>query len=128
MKNKGRELSDKEYRKMHTKRRGDEGMRVCNDLNEVRQEIDQIDSELIRLIAKRGIFVHQAAKFKQSNQDVEAPDRVEQVIRKVKTRALELNADDNVVEATYRAMISAFIEEERKEFVRLQKEEGIFNE
>ncbi|VBB09128.1 chorismate mutase type ii [Lucifera butyrica] len=96
-------------------------MKSCTNLDEVRQEIDKIDSELISLIARRGEFVQQAAKFKKTAEDVKAPNRVEQVIGKVKSRAIELGADEKVVEAVYRAMISAFIEAEMTEHTRLQR-------
>lgn len=91
-------------------------MRLCDNLNEVRQEIDKIDCELIGLIAKRGDYVQQAAKFKKTTGDVKAPDRVEQIICKVKTLAAKLSASESVVEATYRAMISAFIKVEMSEY------------
>ena len=91
-------------------------MRDCKNLNEVRQEIDKIDSELIGCIAKRGGYVQQAAKFKKTRNDVKDIDRVEQVICKMKSRATELGANEKVVEATYRAMISAFIEVEMTDY------------
>lgn len=81
-------------------------------LDEVRQRIDEIDRSLVSLIAKRGELVTQAAGFKQTTDDVRAPARVEQVIRKVREMADEVGASTEVVEQCYRAMISAFIAEE----------------
>lgn len=84
----------------------------CNSLEEVRERIDQIDRALVDLIAQRGGFVAQAARFKKDCADVRAPARVEQVIAKVRTLADERGASAAVVEQVYRAMIAAFIEEE----------------
>lgn len=53
-----------------------------NSLEEVRAGIDAIDRQIIELVARRGGFVKQAARFKQSTGDVRAPQRVEQVVAK----------------------------------------------
>lgn len=84
----------------------------CSSLAEVRQEIDRIDRQLVALIAERGAFVAQAAGFKKSAAEVPAPQRVEAVIARVGSLARELGADPVVVEATWRAMIGAFIQAE----------------
>ncbi|ARS51880.1 chorismate mutase [Kushneria konosiri] len=84
----------------------------CRDLAEVRQHIDRLDQEIVAAIAERGGYVHQAAAFKRNEQEVRAPQRVEQVIERVRTMAEEHQADPEVVEQVYRAMISAFTEAE----------------
>lgn len=63
-------------------------------IEEVRRNIDRIDRLVVELLSERGDFVSQAARFKNSEDDVKAPRRVEQV---------------------YRTMISGFIEEELSE-------------
>lgn len=87
----------------------------CSSLSEVRENIDRIDREIVALLAERGVFVAQAASFKKTTDDVKAPNRVEQVISKVRSLAQEQGANPAVVENVYRAMISAFIEAELKE-------------
>lgn len=42
----------------------------CNSIEEVRENINQIDEEIVKLIAKRAHFVKQAAKFKKNTSDV----------------------------------------------------------
>ncbi len=90
-------------------------MRI-ESLDEVRVEIDQIDREIIALMAERRRFVQQAAHFKTAEADVAAPARVEQVIAKVRGLAEAAQLEAGVAEATYRAMIAAFIEVERAAF------------
>lgn len=85
---------------------------TCKSLEEVRTRIDAIDRELVVLIARRGALVAQAAGFKKTAAEVPAPQRVEQVIAKVLAQADAAGADPSVVEATWRAMIAAFIEAE----------------
>ncbi len=94
----------------------------CSSIEEVRENIDSIDKQIVSLIAQRGGFVKQAAKFKNSTQDVKAPARVEQVIAKVVSLADEFNCDKVVVEKVYRAMIDAFINSEMEEFEHIKNE------
>jgi isochorismate pyruvate lyase len=88
---------------------------VAASLDDVRAAIDQIDRRLVALVAERERWVRQAARFKTSRADVEAPARVEQVIGKVRQLADEAGASPEVVERLYRAMIAAFIELEHAE-------------
>jgi isochorismate pyruvate lyase len=92
----------------------------CNSIEEVRINIDSIDEQIIKLIALRGHFVNQAAKFKKDCDDVKAPKRVEEVINKVKNIAISSGANEEVVENIYRAMINSFIKAEMKEFAKLK--------
>lgn len=84
----------------------------CNSLAEVRDQIDLLDRRLVTLLAERGAYVKQAARLKTSAAEVPDPARVEQVIDRVKGHALEVGANSAVVEATWRAMIAAFIRAE----------------
>ena len=40
------------------------------NLNEVRKNIDNVDSSLVKLIAEREFYVKQALKFKDSDKDI----------------------------------------------------------
>ena len=79
------------------------------DLDEVRESIDSVDREIVRLLAEREGHVRRAARFKETRGDVEAPKRVEEVIRRVRMLAGEHGAAPGVVEEVYRTMISSFI-------------------
>ena len=85
------------------------------NLTDVRQKIDAIDKQMFGLMARRGEYVKLAAKFKTTEAEVAAPDRVAIVIEKVKKIATESGADVVVVEQVYRKMITEFIELERRE-------------
>lgn len=84
----------------------------CASLAEVRHHIDRLDRQLVALIAERGAYVRQAAGFKKAAEEVPAPQRVAQVLAKVNALAAEAGADPRVVDATWRAMIAAFIDAE----------------
>jgi organic hydroperoxide reductase OsmC/OhrA/chorismate mutase len=82
-------------------------------LEAVRTAIDQLDGDIVALLARRSACVKQAARFKRSDAEARAPARVEQVIAKVRALAAETGLEPQVAEATYRAMIAAFIGVER---------------
>ncbi len=90
---------------------------TCTTLVEVRDNIDRLDQQIVTLLAERGRFVSQAARFKKDTDGVKAPQRVEQVIAKVRGLAESVGASPEVTEQVYRAMIAAFIEQELAEHV-----------
>ena len=92
----------------------------CNSIDEVRNNINNIDEQIVKLIALRGEFVKQAAKFKKDSDDVKAPKRVEEVINKVKDLAKSTSANEEILENVYRTMINSFIKAEMKEFEKLK--------
>jgi isochorismate pyruvate lyase len=90
------------------------GGTCCNTLGEVRTNIDRIDRQMVALIAERGSYVREAARFKANPAAVEDKGRVEQIIAKLRALAAEDGAPPDVVEATYRTLIAAYTDEERK--------------
>ena len=87
----------------------------CENLEQARAKIDLIDQELIEMIATRQFYVDQAARFKRTAEDVQSPERVQQVINKVREQAIQLHTDPDLVEKIYREMIQHFIQRELKE-------------
>lgn len=88
----------------------------CENLEQVRENIDRIDNEIIKLIAERGTYVVQASAFKKDEEGVKDTGRVEKVIAKVREKAEEYGASPDMVEALYREMISRFVSMEMNEF------------
>ena len=84
-------------------------------LADIRREIDAIDAELVRRLAARERLVRRAGALKSDEQAVRAPNRVEEVIAKVRALAVEAGGSPEVVERVYRAMIGAFIDLELAE-------------
>jgi isochorismate pyruvate lyase len=82
-------------------------------LAQVRADIDQIDQQLVELIARRGQCVQRAATFKRDEAAVRGPQsRIDHIIGRARTIAVDAGADPDVVETTFRAMITAFINAE----------------
>jgi isochorismate pyruvate lyase len=78
-------------------------------LADVRSRIDDLDTQLITLLARRQELVEAAAGFKRDEHAVRAPDRVEQVVTAVRAKATTAGLDPAVAEAVWRAMIAAFV-------------------
>ena len=85
-------------------------------LSNVRRVIDDIDRELIRLLAQRQRLVEKAGRLKPKGDKatVQASNRVAQVIANRRKQALELGLSPDVAESVWRSMIKAFIALEDK--------------
>ncbi len=83
-------------------------------LQEVRERIDRLDAQIVRLLAERFAYARQAAAFKTTAAQVPAPERAERVIRNVRQMAVENDAPPEAVEQVYRTLIAAMIAIELK--------------
>ena len=90
----------------------------CNDMSEVRDEIDRIDVSLVDLIAERFSYVDRAWQLKKNPGDAHVPWRIQQVIDKVKERANEKGLPPELTEALWRQMIGWFVQYEEEKLRR----------
>ena len=87
----------------------------CADLSQVRIEIDRIDNDLVDLIAERFGYVERAWQIKLGlKQEASVPWRNQQVIDKVRARAVEKGVPPDLCEALWRQMIGWFIQYEEE--------------
>jgi len=91
-------------------------MKKCNTLEEVRQEIDSLDTKLVDLIAQRSHLIRQAASFKNSVEEVKAEDRIEFIMQKARHQALKLGISPNMITELFTIMINEMVETEISEF------------
>jgi isochorismate pyruvate lyase len=84
-------------------------MKECHSIEEVRVNIDRLDAQIVPLLAERSFYVGQAAKFKADKKDVVVPERIEQIILRVRHMAVENGSDPDLIERIYRSMLDAFI-------------------
>ena len=80
----------------------------------VRVAVDEVDEQIVTLIARRERLIRIAGTLKGDAAEVRAPGRGEGVIEHVRSAAEKNEIDPDIVETTYRAMISKFIELEMK--------------
>ncbi|MEA1983522.1 MAG: chorismate mutase [Campylobacterota bacterium] len=91
-------------------------MKKCNSLEEVRSEIDILDTQLVELISKRSHLIHQAASFKNSVEEVKAADRIEFILQRSRHKAIELGINPNMISELFTIMIDEMVEMEISEF------------
>lgn len=77
----------------------------CATKDEVRAEIDRIDQGLLALFAERHTYVTRMAQLKHDPKEAFAPERIEQIIAKLRVRAEELSADPDQLELLWRTLI-----------------------
>ena len=88
----------------------------CTTLEDARFEIDKVDEEIVKLIAKRNNYIKQIAHFKTSIDEVKAEDRISEVISKVREQAISLDLSPNLINDLYVRMINGMVESEIAEF------------
>ncbi len=86
----------------------------CASMEEVRTEIDRIDTDLVDLIAERFNYVDRAWQLKQGPGEARVAWRIQQVIDRVKARAMESDLPPELVEALWRQMIGWFVQYEEE--------------
>ncbi len=88
----------------------------CRSLEEVREYIDRLDDQIVELIAARNGYVKQAAKFKHSVDEIKGKERMEAVMDRVRSKAMELGVSPNLLSKLYTIMIDEMVEAEISEF------------
>lgn len=92
----------------------------CQNMAEIRAEIDRLDRQVIALLGQRFAYVKAASKFKTSETNVKAPERFQAMLQQRRSwaEAEGLNAD--VIEQMYRDLVTYFIEEELQHWQKTQ--------
>lgn len=85
---------------------------ACASLAEVRAEIDRIDHQIVTLIGERAHYVKAAARFKDSEQAVSAPERFAAMLQSRRQWAESAGISPEIVETIYRDLVKYFIAEE----------------
>lgn len=87
--------------------------RDCKDMTELRVEIDALDRELVRLFRMRAGYIDRAAELKPAAAlPARIPDRVEEVVARVRAEASAQDLDPDLVEAIWRRVIEWSIRRE----------------
>lgn len=91
----------------------------CTDMAQVRAEIDRIDEALVDLISERFGYVDRAWQLKRNTPEgAHVPWRIQQVIDKVKARAVANGLPTDIVDmvgAQWKNMIGWFVQYEEEQ-------------
>mgnify|MGYP001324793461 FL=1 len=90
----------------------------CNNMDELRHQIDKLDVKIVELLANRSEFIDRASELKKSNgMPARIPERIESVVSDARNAAEELDLDADLVEKIWRILIDWSIQREA-EFIR----------
>ncbi|WP_413854918.1 chorismate mutase [Albidovulum sp.] len=91
----------------------------CSTMAELRAEIDRIDARLVALLAERAGYIDRAAELKPAlGLPARIDDRVEEVVEKVRARAMAEALDPDLAEALWRRLIDWSIAREEAKIGR----------
>ncbi len=92
---------------------------TCADMPQLRDAIDVLDRELVALLVARAGYIDRAIELKRENGwPARLPDRVEDVVTKVKASANDQGLDPVIVERLWRQLIDWSIEREETAFAK----------
>lgn len=87
----------------------------CQNITDVRNEIDNIDNMIISLLSERFEYVKEVVKYKEKTADgIVAADRKKAVLERRRQLAKEKGLDPDVIGDIYEKLINYFISEEMK--------------
>ena len=96
----------------------------CDDLTVLRALIDEIDGELVRLLAMRQTCIDRAAVLKQRDgTPARIPGRVKEVISNAARLARRHGLDEDTAEAVWKLLVERAIAREQTAFERSEGNE-----
>lgn len=89
----------------------------CSDMPALRDAIDALDQSIVDLLVTRASYIDRAIELKRLNGwPARLPDRIEEVVGKVKSKAKQNDLDDELVERLWRHLIEWSIAREETAF------------
>ena len=96
----------------------------CFSVEEVRNEIDKIDKQIMKLYGKRHKYIEEIVRFKNDEDGIIAHDRKKQVIHDRRKWAEENGLDADTFEKMYTLLIENNIKSEL-EILKLKKDNSV---
>jgi chorismate mutase len=91
------------------------------NLNDVRKNIDDVDTRLVKLIAEREFYAREAVKFKKDKKQIIDKKRINAVLKRIKNLSKRYKVNSLTVERIWKLMIQNFIILENKLFKKSKK-------
>ena len=90
----------------------------CTTMAEVRAGVDQLDRELVAMLARRFAYMDAAARIKPTRDRVRDEDRKTQVIDQARTEARRLGLPETVIADLWETLVEGSIAYELAAFNR----------
>ena len=78
----------------------------CESMDQIRVEIDRLDTALVELLAERHAYVQETVRLKSDAAEANVPWRIEQVVERVRAKAEQESAPADLCETLWREMIA----------------------
>tara|TARA_B000000609_G_C23980306_1_gene244093 strand:- start:327 stop:608 length:282 start_codon:yes stop_codon:yes gene_type:complete len=89
---------------------------VNKNIIKVRKSLDKLDNDLLKIIKKRTKLVDIVIKNKKFKRDIVDKKRIVQILKNISTKSKIKKIDPRITKKIWKAMISAFIEYEYRNF------------
>ncbi len=87
----------------------------CHSMQELRTQIDKLDFQLIEMLVTRAGYIDRAAQLKPAEGlPARIPDRVEDVVQRVRASSDDLGMDPDLAEQMWRILIDWSIAREER--------------
>ena len=85
-------------------------------LDLLRNKLDKLDTELLKLIKKRSNLVNDVLKVKIHKKEIIDQKRINFILKKIKKKSLQLKIDPKISKRIWKNMIWSFIDYEKRNF------------
>ena len=85
-------------------------------LNLLRNKLDRLDNDLLKLIKKRSKLVNEVLEVKIHKKEIIDQKRIKFILNKIKKKSIQSNIDPKITNRIWKNMIWAFIDYEKRNF------------
>ena len=85
-------------------------------LDLLRNKLDRLDNDLLKLIKKRSNLVNEVLKVKIQKKEIIDQKRINFILKKIKKKSIKSNIDPKITNRIWKNMIWSFIDYERRNF------------
>ena len=85
-------------------------------LDLLRNKLDKLDNELLKLIKKRSNLVNEVLKVKIHKKEIIDQKRINFILKKIKKKSIQSNIDPKITNRIWKNMIWSFIDYEKRNF------------
>jgi chorismate mutase len=85
-------------------------------LNRLRNKLDKLDNNLLRLIKQRTIIVNDVLKLKKYKSEIIDKKRINSILKKIKKKSVSLKIDPKITRRIWSNIIWSYINYEKRNF------------
>ena len=85
-------------------------------LNLLRNQLDRVDNELLKVVKKRTEIVKKVLLLKSSKKEIIDKKRIAIVLKKIRNESFKKNIDPKITRRIWKNMIWSYIDFERRNF------------